>query len=95
MLFLGDMPRIPEEVLQPLAGALAAGAPAAAPTFAGRRGHPVAISRALFPDLQALDGDRGAAAVLAALGPSLVLIEAPDAGVCLDIDAPADVAAAG
>jgi xanthine dehydrogenase accessory factor len=91
MLFLGDMPAIPEHVLQPLADALAAGAPAAAPAFAGRRGHPVAFSRALVPELLAIEGDRGAAAVLAGLGSALVLVEAADAGVHLDIDAPADL----
>ena len=94
LLFLGDMPAIPEGVLQPLADAIAAGAAAAAPVFAGQRGHPVAISRALLPKLRELEGDRGAAALLGALGPQLVLIEAGDAGIHLDIDAPADRAAA-
>lgn len=37
-VFLGDMPRVPHAVLAPLAGAVAAGAPAAAPIFGGRRG---------------------------------------------------------
>jgi hypothetical protein len=32
--------------------------------------------------------------VLAGLGPALALIDTDDAGVCLDIDAPADLAAA-
>ena len=40
-VFLGDMPRIPAEVAGTLADAIAGGAPAAAPAFAGRRGHPV------------------------------------------------------
>jgi xanthine dehydrogenase accessory factor len=93
LLFLGDMPAIPRAVLQPLADALVAGAAAAAPVFARRRGHPVAVSRALFQQLAELEGDRGAAALLAALGPRLELIEAPDAGVHLDIDVPADVEA--
>jgi xanthine dehydrogenase accessory factor len=91
LLFLGDMPAVPKAVLAPLADALAAGAPAAAPAFAGRRGHPVAVSRALFPQLARLQGDRGAAPVLAALGARLALVPAPDAGVHLDIDAPADM----
>ena len=92
-LFLGDMPAAPASVLQPLADALAAGAPAAAPRFQGRRGHPVAISRALFGQLTTLEGDRGAASVLAALGSELELIDTPEAGVVFDIDAPADLAA--
>jgi molybdenum cofactor cytidylyltransferase len=36
-VFLGDMPRTPPAVLAPLAEAVAAGAPAAAPVFQGRR----------------------------------------------------------
>ena len=92
LLFLGDMPAIPEAVLRPLADALAAGAVAAAPGFAGQRGHPVAISRKLFGRLSELDGDGGASALLASLGAELVLIEAGDAGVHLDIDSPADLA---
>ena len=94
-LFLGDMPRPPHAVLAPLADALARGATAAAPRFAGRRGHPVLASRALFPALLVLDGDRGAGALLQGLGDDLALVEAPDDGVCFDIDAPSDLAAAG
>lgn len=91
MLFLGDMPDIPEAVLAPIAKALADGAPAAAPRLDGRRGHPVGISRALFPQLTRLEGDRGAAQVLAALGKTLALIETREEGVLLDIDEPADL----
>jgi molybdenum cofactor cytidylyltransferase len=94
-VFLGDMPLIPPAVLANLAAALAAGAPAAAPTFQGRRGHPVLFSAALFPQLRALTGDQGAREVLRALGGDLALIEAPDDGVLTDIDHPRDLDAAG
>ncbi len=90
-LFLGDMPRIPTRVLEPLAEALAGGALAAAPTFDGQRGHPVLFSRALFADLMALDGDKGAGALLAKLAPDqLALVPAPDDGVLYDVDLPSD-----
>ena len=92
-LFLGDMPRVPHSVLQPLAAALAAGARAAAPRQGGRRGHPVLVSRALFADLLALDGDRGAAPVLQGLGPELALVDTQDDGVHFDVDTPDDLAA--
>ena len=91
LLFLGDMPSAPTSVLQPLADALVAGAPAAAPRFQGRRGHPVAISSRLFPELMKLEGDRGAAAVLSALGSELVLVDTQDAGAVFDVDAPSDL----
>ncbi|HEX4096297.1 MAG TPA: NTP transferase domain-containing protein, partial [Caulobacteraceae bacterium] len=91
LLFLGDMPAIPTDIAQPLADALAAGARAAAPRHQGKRGHPVAFSRALFGELLGLEGDHGAAAVLAALGDGLCLIETADPGVLYDIDTPEDL----
>jgi len=91
-IFLGDMPRVPHAVLDLLAKAVAAGAPAAAPAFAGRRGHPVLFGRDLFPDLLALTGDAGGRAVLQRLGERLVLVEAPDQGVRFDVDRREDLA---
>jgi molybdenum cofactor cytidylyltransferase len=93
-VFLGDMPLIPPAVLPDLAAALAAGAPAAAPTFRGQRGHPVLFAAALFAQLRALAGDLGARDVLRALGGDLALVEAPDHGVLTDIDHPRDLDAA-
>jgi molybdenum cofactor cytidylyltransferase len=90
-VFLGDMPRAPAVVLQPMAEALAKGALAAAPVWQGRRGNPVLLGRALFPELLALTGDAGARGVLQALGDKLALIEAPDAGVLFDVDTPEDL----
>jgi len=91
-VFLGDMPRIHPAVAPGLANALAGGALAAAPVFQGQRGHPVLFGAALFPKLLALDGDRGAAAVLAPLGEALAHLAAPDDGVLFDVDRPADLA---
>jgi molybdenum cofactor cytidylyltransferase len=91
LVFLGDMPSIPIPVLAPLAQALAGGAPAAVPVFHGRRGHPAALSAALFPDLLALSGDHGARLLLERLGRAVVEIPAPDAGVLVDVDTPADL----
>jgi molybdenum cofactor cytidylyltransferase len=88
-VFLGDMPRIPTEVLGPLAAAIAAGRVAAAPVCAGRRGHPAIFARALFPDLVALSGDQGARSVLERVGP--MLVETSDDGVLFDVDRPGDL----
>ena len=90
-VFLGDMPRVPTSVPPMLAVALADGAMAAAPTFDDRRGHPVLFSASLYPRLAMLDGDRGAAQVLATIGSGLALVEAPDDGVLFDVDRPADL----
>jgi molybdenum cofactor cytidylyltransferase len=91
-VFLGDMPRVPTEVLQRMAQAVGAGADAAAPVFQGRRGNPVLLGRSLFPQLLALTGDAGARGGLQALGERLALVEAPDDGVLFDVDTPADLA---
>jgi len=90
-VFLGDMPRVPVQLLPRLAAALAQGAPAAAPMFQGRRGNPVLLGRALFPDLLRLTGDAGARSVLQGLGDRLVQVEAPDDGVLFDVDEPGDL----
>jgi molybdenum cofactor cytidylyltransferase len=87
-VFLGDMPRVPPAVLPDLAGAVAGGARAAAAVFDGQRGHPVLFSASLFPRLMTLGGDRGAAAVLAELGPGLALVATTDDGVLFDVDRP-------
>ncbi|WP_340645058.1 nucleotidyltransferase family protein [Phenylobacterium sp.] len=90
-IFLGDMPRIPLSVLEPLAQAVRDGAPAAAATFGGKRGHPAVIGAAMISQLLTLTGDAGARALLQNLGDRLVLVEAPDDGVLFDVDQPADL----
>jgi molybdenum cofactor cytidylyltransferase len=94
LVFLGDMPRVPQAVLAPLVAAVAAGAPAAAPVFGGRRGNPVCLAAGLFPQLLALTGDAGARRILDALGERLALVEAPDDGVLFDVDRPEDLSPA-
>jgi molybdenum cofactor cytidylyltransferase len=89
-VFLGDMPRVPHEILEELALA-ARRAPAAAPTFQGRRGHPVVLHRSLFPQLRRLSGDQGARTILAGLYDGVALIEAPDDGVLFDVDTKRDL----
>lgn len=89
-IFLGDMPRVPSDMAGRLAEALGDRL-AAAPVRQGARGHPVLISSALFPELMALTGDRGAGPVLAGLGERLALVETDDPGVIYDVDRPADL----
>jgi len=90
-VFLGDMPVIPASVPPRLLAALTSGALAAAPTFNGRRGHPVLFGPALFPALARATGDEGARAVLADLGPRLTLLDVADPGVVFDVDTPEDL----
>ena len=78
---------LPEAV----AAALRAGATLAAPTYQGRRGHPVGFAHSWQAELLALTGDRGARHLLEAAGSALSLVPTDDPGVLLDIDRPADV----
>ena len=90
-VFLGDMPRVPHAVPMDLASSLRKGIVAAAPTFEGRRGHPVLFSRDLFIPLLALTGDEGARTVLSRLGSSIAEVPCYDSGILLDIDRPDDL----
>jgi molybdenum cofactor cytidylyltransferase len=85
-VFLGDMPRIPADILPKLAQALAAGALAAQPMHEGQHGHPALISRSLFPRIMELSGDAGAGKLLAGLGDQVALVETDDDGVLFDVD---------
>lgn len=91
LVLLGDMPLVPQAVLRPLIQAVADGAPAAVPMWEGRQGHPVCLSKDLFGQILALEGDRGARSVLDAVSDRLALISAPDGGVLLDVDRPQDL----
>lgn len=92
-VFLGDMPRVPYVVLRPMAEAVRAGAPAAAPIFQGRRGNPVLLAREVFADVARLRGDMGARPILQALGARVARVESPDDGVLFDVDVPGDLPA--
>lgn len=90
-VFLGDMPRVPQSVLPVMAQAVADGALAAAPVFSGRRGNPVLLSAALFPQVRDLSGDVGARPLLQGLGSRLALVETDDDGVLFDVDHRSDL----
>ncbi|MNV33987.1 molybdopterin-guanine dinucleotide biosynthesis protein MobA [compost metagenome] len=61
-----------------------------APTWQGRRGHPVAFARDLWPELAALAGDVGARSVLMRHPVHELVVDDP--GVLADVDAPGDLA---
>ncbi|MFF7055230.1 NTP transferase domain-containing protein [Achromobacter spanius] len=60
-----------------------------APTWQGRRGHPVAFARDLWPELAALSGDVGARSVL--MRHPVHELAVDDPGVLADVDAPGDL----
>jgi molybdenum cofactor cytidylyltransferase len=97
LVLLGDMPWIDARLIDAMIDAFLAkeAALAAAPTRAGRRGNPILLGRGLFEAAARLQGDEGARPLIGALSVGeLVEVEAPDAGVIVDIDTPADLAAA-
>lgn len=89
LVLLGDMPLVGPDLIRALAAAWteAGGPPALVPTYAGRRGNPVVLSRALGPEIAGLTGDAGA-------GPLLReregVVEHPvdDPAVTADVDTP-------
>jgi molybdenum cofactor cytidylyltransferase len=58
------------------------------PRYRGRRGHPVLISRELFPELLALEAGRGANEVIRAHAAETLEVETEWEGVAVDIDTP-------
>jgi molybdenum cofactor cytidylyltransferase len=92
-IFLGDMPKVPHGMAARLAETIG-DSQAAAPVHKGRRGHPVLFSRRMFPMLMALDGDRGADALLGDRDDRSkgIRVETEDPGVLFDVDTPDDLA---
>lgn len=56
------------------------------PMWRGKAGHPVLFGRDYWPQLMALQGDQGAAAVLRSNVDRVKCVDVEDSGVCFDID---------
>lgn len=91
LVALADMPAIRPSTIARLAGEAGNPDVVVAPSYQGRRGHPVLFGRAHFSQLMGLTGDAGARDMLRANPPRLVAIDDP--GVLFDIDSPDDLAA--
>jgi molybdenum cofactor cytidylyltransferase len=92
VIVLGDEPLVGREPLERVVQRYKEGGAAiVAPTFRGVRGHPVLFDRAVFPELLALRGDRGARA-LADRDPARIAIVELDLPKPIDVDTPADLA---
>lgn len=86
VIALGDMPWIPQAVVQAVAGRLAHGADIVAPVYHGQRGHPVGFSARHADALMCLHADEGARGIIDAHLDSLELIEVHERGVLVDVD---------
>jgi molybdenum cofactor cytidylyltransferase len=86
LIGLADMPWIEPTTITQVANALRSGAIIAAPSWQGRRGHPVGFSKALGHELTLLTGDEGAKALLQTYHVQLQIIPCDDSGILRDID---------
>ncbi|NEX20848.1 nucleotidyltransferase family protein [Thiorhodococcus mannitoliphagus] len=91
VIALADMPWIRPITIRRVVDALAAGAQICAPSFNGRRGHPVGFARGYRDRLLALNGDAGAHRLIAAASDPVVLLPTDDSGILLDVDEPEDI----
>jgi len=88
---LADMPFIRPETIRTVAKTLHDGAAIAAPSFQGRRGHPVGFARRFYEELSSLHGDNGARQFLEQHPEWVKVFEVDDPGVVRDIDEPSDL----
>jgi molybdenum cofactor cytidylyltransferase len=86
LIGLADMPWIEPTTICQVANALRSGAIIAAPSWQGRRGHPVGFSKVLGHELTLLTGDEGAKALLQTYHARLQIIHCDDSGILRDID---------
>jgi len=85
---LGDQPRVDGAVIARIAAEAQGPAPAARAVYGGVPGHPVLITRPLFPAVARLQGDHGARELLRQVG---ALEVECGAGAVLDVDTPAQL----
>ena len=93
LVLLADMPGLKAATLCRVAAAVAEGGEQAlvAPSWQGKRGHPVGFGRGWFGRLAQLDGDHGARELLLQEAERLSLLPVDDSGIVLDIDTVADL----
>lgn len=90
LVALGDQPFVPADVIRGLIEAFARGGAAiAAPRYREGLGNPVLFSASVFPELLALQGDRGARAVVER-DPARVALVDFDLPMPQDVDTQAD-----
>lgn len=88
---LADMPYIAVQTHRAVVSALRSGEVLVAPSYRGRRGHPVGFGRHYQTELRKLSGDSGARAIISRDRQRLTLLERDDPGVLWDIDQPQDL----
>ena len=86
LIALGDQPALPPEVIPRLVGTFnQTGKAIVAPLYRGVQGNPVLFAAAVFPELRALTGDRGARSVVEK-DPARVALVSFDLAMPADLD---------
>lgn len=93
LIALGDQPGIDRKVVNDLLSAFQESFPRHnifVPTWAGRRGHPVILSRKFFGDIQKLRGDVGAREILRQNEEEIFEVQVETEAILWDIDTRGD-----
>lgn len=89
MFIPSDIPLISTELFDQLIGAYeATGGAIVAPTYRGRRWSPMIFDRSLFPELEALEGDKGGKSLFRRYFKDIVEVPVKDGWTLADIDTP-------
>ncbi len=92
-LVLGDQPMIRPATFRALRAAWAVSdAPIVAPTYEGKRGHPVLFAARCLPEILALPADATLQTVVARHAAQRVEVPVPDPAILADVDTPEDYA---
>ena len=96
LIMLGDMPGLTTGDLDRLISAFnkSGGAAIVRATHGGKRGNPVILPRALFPEVMKLEGDTGARHIVESEGNPVIDVEI-GAGASVDVDTPEALELAG
>ncbi|MGO1117353.1 NTP transferase domain-containing protein [Rhodovibrionaceae bacterium A322] len=90
LVMLGDMPWVSPRVLDSIIAAFnpVEGRSLCLPTWKGKRGNPLLFARQFYSEVQEINGDVGAKALLASYPEVLAEVPQQDDGVLQDIDTP-------
>jgi len=93
-ILLGDMPFLKQETIGLLLTSYSQSEgqqPIVIPTKDGTHGHPVIFHHRYFADIEKLEGDTGARAVIQANLDKVIEVPVDDEGIVRDIDTPEDI----
>jgi molybdenum cofactor cytidylyltransferase len=85
-----DLPAVQAQTVSVLIDRIATGSALAVPTFRGRRGHPLAVSAELVPEIPGLAPQIGLRQLVDRHRDALVEVHVEDRGAVRDLDTPAD-----